>query len=164
MQKAKGAQPDFILVTMHWGNEYQLTESKVQKDLAAFLFEQGADAVIGSHPHVVQPIRGEGSGNLVVYSMGNLISNQRSRFRDGGIAIELILSKEKQEITSHAYLPLWVWKPGTKKGTRFTLVPANLDPASPLLAEMTAEDRRKMMLFLEDTRSRLPGCREVITP
>lgn len=161
IQKAKSAQPDFILVTMHWGNEYQLTESREQAELAKYLFELGADAVIGSHPHVVQPIRGEGSGNLVVYSLGNLISNQRNRYRDGGILFELVLSKENQKISSHAYLPVWVWKPGTKKGTRFTLVPANLYPDSDLLLPMSPEDRYKMGLFLKDTRLRLKGCREV---
>ena len=161
--KAQKAQPDFILVTMHWGNEYQLSESREQEELASYLFKLGADAVIGSHPHVVQPIRGEGSGELVVYSMGNLISNQRKRHRDGGILFELVLSKEKHQISSHAYLPVWVWKPATKKGTRFTLVPANLDPASDLLSSMSPEDRYKMELFLEDTRLRLKGCREVIS-
>ena len=164
MQKAISAQPDFILVTMHWGNEYQLIESSQQQELAAYLFELGADAVIGSHPHVVQPIRGEGVGNLVVYSLGNLISNQRTRPRDGGIIFEMVLSKEAHEIASHAYLPVWVWKPISKKGTGFTLVPANLDPASEVLSHMSAADRNKMTLFLEDTRSRLKGCEEVITP
>ncbi|MBE9518364.1 MAG: CapA family protein [Bacteroidetes bacterium] len=164
MKKAHTAQPDFILVTMHWGNEYQLTESPHQQELAAYLFELGADAVIGSHPHVVQPIRGEGVGNLVVYSLGNLISNQRTKPRDGGIIFEMVLSKEAHEITSHSYLPVWVWKPISKKGTGFTLVPANLDPASDVLSDMSATDRNKMTLFLEDTRSRLLGCEEVITP
>jgi len=164
MQKAKTAQPDFILVTMHWGKEYQLTESRQQEELANFLFELGADAVIGSHPHVVQPIRGEGTGNLVVYSLGNLISNQRTRPRDGGIVFEMVLSKEDHQIASFAYLPVWVWKPPTKKGTRFTLVPANLDPASETLSDMSEADWSKMMIFLEDTRSRLLGCGEVITP
>ncbi len=93
LMKAVSAEPDFILVTMHWGNEYQLTESRQQRELAAFLFEHGTDVIIGSHPHVVQPIRGEGKGNLVAYSMGNLISNQRNRYRDGGIAFELELVK-----------------------------------------------------------------------
>jgi len=170
--KAKTAQPDFILVTIHWGQEYQLTEDSRQRELAAYLFELGADAIIGSHPHVVQPIRGEGSGSLVVYSMGNLISNQRNRYRDGGILFEMVLSKHKsdadaltlKEIESHAYLPVWVWKPQTKKGTGFTLVPANLDPDAAELATMTAGDMNKMKLFLEDTRSRLKDSREVITP
>ena len=164
MQKASTAEPDFILVCMHWGQEYQLTENKKQQELASYLFELGADAVIGSHPHVVQPIRGEGAGDLVVYSMGNLISNQRTRPRDGGIIFEMVLSKEEQEISSFGYLPVWVWKPHTKKGTGFALVPANLDPASVALKSMSAEDRGKMKLFLEDTRSRLSNSREVITP
>ena len=172
LKKARTAQPDFILVTIHWGNEYQLSESPEQQELASFLFENGAHAIIGSHPHVVQPIRGEGAGNLVVYSMGNLISNQRNRYRDGGILFEMVLSKNKaergtlveREIVSHAYLPVWVWKPQTKKGTRFTLVPANLDPGSAYLSTMSAGDISKMTLFLDDTRSRLEGCREVITP
>ena len=172
LQKAKSADPDFIVATMHWGNEYEVTESPQQQELAAFLFQNGVHAVIGSHPHVVQPIRGEGAGNLVAYSMGNLISNQRNRNRDGGIAFEMVLSKNleetggtiQKEISSFGYLPVWVWKPITKKGTGFTLVPANLDPASGGFPEMSAEDRVKMTRFLEDTRSRLKGCREVIPP
>jgi len=164
IHKAHTAEPDFILVCMHWGQEYQLTENKEQQELASYLFELGADAVIGSHPHVVQPIRGKEAGDLVVYSLGNLISNQRTRPRDGGILFEMVLSEEDHQISSFGYLPVWVWKPQTKKGTGFTLVPANLDPASKALQHMSAEDRGKMKLFLEDTRSRLSNCDEVITP
>jgi poly-gamma-glutamate synthesis protein (capsule biosynthesis protein) len=172
LQKAKTALPDFILVTMHWGNEYEVSESPQQQELAAFLFKHGAHAIIGSHPHVVQPVRGEGKGSLVAYSLGNLISNQRNRNMDGGIAFEVVLSKNipepggiaETEITSYAYLPVWVWKPSTKKGTSFTLVPANLDPASATFSGMSAEDMGKMIQFLDDTRSRLKGSMEVITP
>jgi len=164
MQKALTAEPDFILVTMHWGMEYQLKESKEQQELASFLFEQGAHAIIGSHPHVVQPVRGQGSGNLVAYSMGNFISNQRTRHRDGGILLELTLSKENKEISDFAYLPVWVWKPLTKKGTGFTLVPANLNSSSEILSAMSPEDRYKMELFLKDTRLQMQGRREVIVP
>ena len=164
LRKAQSAEPDFILVTMHWGNEYQLSASREQEELAAYLFEHGAHAVIGSHPHVVQPIRGEGSGELVVYSLGNLISNQRKRYRDGGILVELLLSKDTREISHHAYLPVWVWKPATKKGTRFTLVPANLSDASEIRSLMSPDDRNKMDLFLKDTRLQLQGCREAASP
>lgn len=163
-RKALTALPDFILVTIHWGNEYQLKESPEQQELARFLFEQGAHAIIGSHPHVVQPVRGDGSGNLVVYSMGNLISNQRKRYRDGGIMVELTLSGENRAISDFAYLPVWVWKPLTKKGTRFTLVPANLDSSSGILSNISPEDRNKMELFLKDTRLQMKGRREVIGP
>lgn len=164
LQKARTADPDFILVSIHWGSEYQLKESQEQRELAAFLFDHGAHAIIGSHPHVVQPIRGQGAGDLVVYSMGNMISNQRTRYRDGGILVELTLSKDDRQIIDHGYLPVWVWKPGTKKGTGFTLVPANTDPEAVLLSAMSPQDRYKMDLFLQDTRLQMKGRREVIAP
>jgi hypothetical protein len=181
LQKAFTAEPDFILVTMHWGDEYQLTENRKQRELAAFLFDHGADVIIGSHPHVVQPIRGEGKGNLVAYSMGNLISNQRNRYRDGGIAFEFELVKgvngegsdngergdngERSSgyvaIVNSGYLPIWVHKPLTKDGTMFTLVPAAVDSSSNSQFQMTTEEKNKMSQFLKDTRANLNGQREV---
>jgi poly-gamma-glutamate synthesis protein (capsule biosynthesis protein) len=148
---------------MHWGTEYQLTENREQRELAGFLFRNGADVIIGSHPHVVQPIRGSGKGDLVAYSVGNFISNQRPRYRDGGIVFQLDLVKGNSgtAIEAHSYLPFWVWKPVTKKGTLFTLVPANLDPSSLSDPAMNAEDRTKMLQFLMDTRANLPGRAEV---
>jgi len=112
---------------------------------------------------VVQPIRGEGKGKLVAYSLGNLISNQRDRYRDGGIAfeVELVKGPEGAKITGHAYLPIWVYKPLTKKGTLFTLMPASIDPASLPENPMSKEDISKMSQFLEDTRTNLFGNREV---
>jgi poly-gamma-glutamate synthesis protein (capsule biosynthesis protein) len=164
LQKAEQAEPDFVIATMHWGNEYQGRENAQQRELASYLFEHGADVIIGSHPHVIQPIRGDGKGNLVVYSMGNLISNQRDRYRDGGIAFELILSKMGQhtEVANHGYLPLWVWKPQTEKGTHFTLVPANLEPEVIDSLEMSMEDKGKMTQFLLDTRVNLDGHGEIV--
>jgi poly-gamma-glutamate synthesis protein (capsule biosynthesis protein) len=96
--------------------------------------------------------------------MGNMISNQRSRYRDGGILVELTLNKDGSRISDHAYLPVWVWKPATKKGTGFTLVPANADPAAAFLSSMSPQDRYKMELFLQDTRLQMKGRREVIAP
>ncbi len=188
LEKAATGEPDFILVAMHWGGEYQLTESARQRELARFLFSHGADAILGSHPHVVQPVRGRGKGSLVAYSMGNLISNQRKRYRDGGILVELQLVKEwehpgdppdgadsgpsagmkpgasgKTYIAGHSYLPVWVWKPVTRKGTLFTLVPASVDPSALSGPVMTAGDRATMAQFLRDTRAQLKGQTE-ITP
>jgi hypothetical protein len=163
LRKAASALPDLIIVAMHWGEEYQRTENETQRELAAFLFGNGADVIIGSHPHVVQPIRGEARGNLVAFSVGNLISNQRDRYRDGGIAVELELVKsgERTEIEGHAFLPLWVYKPETEKGTLFTLVPAAADPATLQPGPMPAEAAGLMRQFLEDTRLNLAGNTEV---
>jgi hypothetical protein len=166
LEKAATAEPDFILVTIHWGSEYQRNENSQQRDLSNFIFKHGADAIIGSHPHVVQPIRGEEVGNLVAYSMGNMISNQRDRYRNGGILFELELVKgeEGPEIRNSSYLPVWVWKPSTKKGTGFALVPANLDLETASQMGMSSKDRDLMLQFLNDTRSHLPGAEESAVP
>jgi poly-gamma-glutamate synthesis protein (capsule biosynthesis protein) len=166
LEKAATAEPDFILVCIHWGSEYQLNENSQQRNLAQYLFRHGADCIIGSHPHVVQPIKGEGKGNLVAYSMGNLISNQRSRYRDGGILFELELVKDPMgtRIRNHAYLPVWVWKPVTKKGTGFALVPANINETEVSQIGMSDTDRVLMQRFLGDTRIRLKGRAETNAP
>jgi poly-gamma-glutamate capsule biosynthesis protein CapA/YwtB (metallophosphatase superfamily) len=163
LQKAASAEPDFTIVIMHWGEEYEQTENETQRELAGFLLENGADLIVGSHPHVVQPIRGTGKGSLVAYSLGNLISNQRDRYRDGGIAFELELVKTGTgtEVDGHAFLPIWVYKPQKEEGTLFTLVPASAPPSTLGPYPMTVEDLTRMKQFLEDTRSKLEGVREV---
>ncbi len=90
---------DFRIVFFHWGNEYQSFASESQRKLALLCRENGADAVIGSHPHVLQPMEYyqpdslRASGHLLVYSLGNFVSNQRDRFKDGGAMIGFNLSK-----------------------------------------------------------------------
>lgn len=66
---------DVIIVAMHWGDEYTNTPTNSQKEIAQYLSELGVDLVIGTHPHVVEPIEYVGE-TLVIYSLGNFISNQ----------------------------------------------------------------------------------------
>ena len=72
---------DYLIVSMHWGAEYQHSPSKTQKAQARLLCQLGADLIIGTHPHVLQPMEWleseEGHQTLCVYSLGNLISNQQ---------------------------------------------------------------------------------------
>src|SRR5690606_35570161 len=56
INKAKQIRPDAIIAFMHWGDEYQSLPNRRQRQLAEFCFQQGADLVIGSHPHVLQPM------------------------------------------------------------------------------------------------------------
>ena len=71
---------DFLVVSMHWGEEYEHHYNTSQKNLAAFLAEHSVDLVIGHHPHVIQPVeymlRPDGRFMLCFYSLGNLISAQ----------------------------------------------------------------------------------------
>ncbi len=66
---------DVLIVAMHWGVEYTHTPTPYEKDMANFLAENGVDIIIGTHPHVIQPVEWIGD-TIVFYSLGNFISAQ----------------------------------------------------------------------------------------
>lgn len=66
---------DVIIVAMHWGNEYKSLPNNEQKRIAAYLSSIGVNIVIGTHPHVIQPIEWI-DDTLVIYSLGNFVSGQ----------------------------------------------------------------------------------------
>lgn len=74
---------DYLIVSMHWGNEYQLTATAYQQKLAQLLCDGGADLIIGTHPHVLEPMvwleNEAGHRTLCVYSLGNFVSGQHKR-------------------------------------------------------------------------------------
>jgi len=76
IKMVKSSNPDnFLIVSLHWGEEYKLINSTAQKKLARQLIETGADLIIGHHPHVVQNIE-KYKGKLIFYSLGNFIFDQ----------------------------------------------------------------------------------------
>lgn len=66
---------NFVIVYAHWGNEYELVQSTTQKDIAHSFIDSGADLIIGSHPHVVQPIEIY-KNKAIFYSLGNFVFDQ----------------------------------------------------------------------------------------
>ncbi len=86
--RARERGADFIIALPHWGVEYSLVHNRSQEEWAVFLKEQGVDAVIGAHPHVVQDTCFIGS-IPVVYSMGNAISNMSAPNTQLGLAVVL---------------------------------------------------------------------------
>ena len=68
---------DVIIVAMHWGSEYSHIPNDLQKQQAKYLSSLGVDLIIGSHPHVIQPVSYV-DNTLVIYSLGNFISAQKS--------------------------------------------------------------------------------------
>jgi len=82
---------DFVIVFPHWGTEYEYKQDSSQKAWTAFFAEQGVDLVIGTHPHVLEPVEWvvseSGHRMLVYYSLGNYVSYQKEAPRMlGGIA------------------------------------------------------------------------------
>ena len=66
---------DLLIVAMHWGVEYTHNPTEYEKDMASYLSSLGVDLIIGTHPHVIQPVTWI-DNTLVIYSLGNFLSAQ----------------------------------------------------------------------------------------
>ena len=107
--------PDIIIAVMHWGEEYYTKPTTHQKKIAQLLYNNDVRIIIGHHPHVVQPIvvnrDNDAISQVVYYSLGNFISNQRQPNTDGGMLAEIVLRKDSDndsviiESANHS----WVW-------------------------------------------------------
>jgi poly-gamma-glutamate synthesis protein (capsule biosynthesis protein) len=104
---------DFLIVSVHWGEEYTLQPVKDQIDLAFFLSQQNVDLIIGHHPHVLQRVeklpRPDGKETLCYYSLGNFASHQRERERIIGGMISLTFVKQptgELSITNYGIIPV----------------------------------------------------------
>ena len=94
LQKAKTQHTDATIVFLHWGEEYMSMPNPWQQRIADFCFTHGAKMVIGSHPHVLQPIEWRKDRDQVVaYSLGNFISAQWDRYKNGGALLHIDLEK-----------------------------------------------------------------------
>ena len=169
LREAVARKPHFIIAVMHWGVEYQLNENKDQQRLARFLVRNGADMVIGMHPHVVQPVKNErvkmpdGSVKeaVVVYSLGNFISNQTQPNTDGGILFQVDLLKKKGSpdvrVGKQSIIPVWryIHKPAEGKATYYALPVHMLEQKPEYFKGMSAAARQKMLSFAEGVRKRL---------
>ncbi|MBP9760262.1 MAG: AmmeMemoRadiSam system protein B [Candidatus Pacebacteria bacterium] len=82
-----------VVVNIHWGVEYNIKPSTQEKELARALIDAGADVIIGHHPHVVQPVEVYKNG-LIVYSLGNFISDQIGQQTKDGFAVGLFVTTE----------------------------------------------------------------------
>lgn len=137
---AKKAGAEMIVVAIHWGVEYVLNENAEQRRVAQLLLDNGVDMVIGGHPHVVQPMRmvdnpSTGKKSLVVYSLGNFISNMDKPDTRGGASVTAVVERDAEgnpQITDVAYDTFFVEKP-TGPNTNFRVIPysqSDLIPAS----------------------------------
>ena len=116
--RAKLLMVDEVIAFVHWGVEYQEEPNAEQEAIADYLHKLGIRIVIGSHPHVLQRMEASYDtdttvGKVTVYSLGNFVSNQRTRYRNGGAMAYLKLTKResKTHIKSGGYILAWVQTP-----------------------------------------------------
>ena len=155
---------EYVITLIHWGIEYDTVANRQQRELAKFLLSHGSDIVIGGHPHVVQDATmdalpdNDKTPEIVVFSMGNLVSNQRFRNTDGGIMVELELRRDGDKILQDCgYMPYWVYR-GVYNGLyQYYILPTRAARQDPKKFQLSKEDIDALILFDDNTRERLKG-------
>lgn len=124
-------EADITIVMPQMGVEYQLQPSPDQEELYRQMVEWGADIVLGGHPHVTQPteiVEKDGERKLIIYSMGNFLSNQRiesmsdvvnAQWTERGVLMDVTLHKKdgKTTIQTAKAHPTWVNRTGPETYT-----------------------------------------------
>lgn len=127
--KAAREDSDFVVVSLHWGVEYMPKPRESEVKVAHDLFEAGADVILGSHPHILQPLEiyeaKDGRTCMAIYSLGNFISNQSYHYKFGispdkvgdtrdGVVLGFAIAKRdygnggvRAELADVSYLPIW---------------------------------------------------------
>lgn len=131
---------DVSVVCMHWGVEYRREPTQEQKRLARDMISWGADVILGSHPHVVEPsemIEHNGEQKYVIYSMGNFVSNQRrgasgypltnKELAEDSMLVKIVFEKDpetgKTIIKEVTHIPTWLWRYSENGVYRFRIIP-----------------------------------------
>ena len=169
IELAKSLKPDLVVVCYHFGTEYARFPDKFQKEMVDFAFLEGADIILGGHPHVLQPYQvslledkyGEKKQRMVIYSLGNFVSGQIKRYTNGGMIFNFKLTKTirdgKSEISIRdiEYVPVFVYVSNEKTGYQYNLLPVEKYLKNDQELKLTPQAYRSMLEFYEDTNSHL---------
>jgi poly-gamma-glutamate synthesis protein (capsule biosynthesis protein) len=180
---AKKNQSDCIILSFHYGSEYVLNPLRNQTDWVEFAFSEGADIVLGGHPHVLQKLEkrvqtdkyGIRKERLVFFSMGNFLSGQRKPNTDGGavfqFAFQWIGDPDPDEnswnlmptrIFGIRYIPTWVYPNYGHSNKKFIILPADefhslnfREDILPEINKMSQKDQIQRRSFYKATIQRL---------
>jgi poly-gamma-glutamate synthesis protein (capsule biosynthesis protein) len=160
--KARQKNVDIVVVHLHYGPEYNREPSDYQKEIVQKIIKMGADIIIGGHPHVIEPTKIFKTNNakldsgFIAYSMGNFISNQRWRYSDAGVILNIQISKniftDSIYIDDMNYLPTWVFKGQTEKGREYIILPSQVNKSDSLYNFITDNDWILMNQAFDDTK------------
>ncbi len=133
--KARKQGADIVTISLHFGDEYQRQPNTQQKQLVENLLKAGADIILGSHPHVVQPYKifkfpgknGKTRKAVAIYSMGNFISGQTKDYTDLGVIFQVNIRKnfpeKTTEVTGIKAIPTWVHQYTLNNQVKYRVLP-----------------------------------------
>ena len=150
-----------MVVYLHFGTEYKREPDKYQKVVVDSTIKYGADIIIGSHPHVIEPMKmfktnnGSLDSGLVAYSLGNFFSNQRWRYSDCGIILNLSITKDyktcKIFISKIDYVPTWTFKGKVGSKNEYVVIPSQNFMLNDIFSHLSKKDFQKMIQSFQDT-------------
>lgn len=159
LTKDQGAE--IIVVAIHWGDEYRLHENAEQRQTADFLLEQGVDMIIGSHPHVVEPMHlvdnpVTGHKSLIVYSLGNFLSNQNDIDSRGGASVTCTIERNDkgEAIVKEAFYDTFFTAKPYNATSNYQVVPASMPEFVPANQKSDWEkfNRNSEALFTKENK------------
>lgn len=158
----KSAGADIVIIYFHFGNEYETEPSPYQKEIVKNAVDSGADIIIASHPHVLQPVEIFKPKNsrldtgFVAYSLGNFVSNQRWRFSDCGIILNFEIAKDfstdSLKLSDLNYLPFWVFKGKIDGKPQYKIIPSEISEWYYHPEFLSVDDIKLMKSSLEDSK------------
>ena len=150
---ARAAGAELVCVCIHWGDEYKLLPNRMQRDLADYLAGLGVELIIGSHPHVIQPMELResaitGRPCLTVFSLGNFISAMRTTDTRGGAMVSVTLGRDllRRPYVKEASYRLVFTEWPQKAGDNFRIVDSESQTLAPAM-------RSHRQAFLRNARS-----------
>lgn len=152
---------EVVIAFLNYGEEYEREPSEEQSEVSQEILSRGVDVIIGSHPHVVQPIahvvqysRSRVTSKYVAYSLGNFLSNQRWRYSDSGLVAYVHIEKRglRTVVTGVSYLPVYVQRSAVESVVRYRVLPVLPGGRARTDIPLTLRETERMAQVWEDLR------------
>lgn len=166
MKVARSMEPDFIIVYLDWGGNYQEYPAYSQEALGKFILEQGANIVVGAFPNTVQRIdimsyyyQNKEKQGLVCYSLGNLVSSSTEDRTKSGIIMDIDLKKNnftgETHMGDYGFIPLWSYYDTVSEKKRVYVLPVAAVEQDQLFNNIPKDEKHSMSTHTMDMRKML---------
>lgn len=167
IKTTREAGADFIVVALHFGTEYETVPNDDQETLARALIAAGADIIAGAHSHVLQPYEwvdaytadNQPRNGLILYSMGNFLSNQRGETKDYGAIFQLTVRKYANEpsvsLERLEIIPTWVYRYLEGSSYQYRILPVQQTLANAASKQLTDDEYSSLADSLGEITERL---------
>lgn len=113
LRSVAAEKPDLTIALLHWGSEFNDQISTTQEEIRDLMYEQGVDAIIGTHPHYVQQMSlNMETGNFIAYSLGDFLGDGERAGSNYSVLLDLEITKSaatgETKITGYSYTPIFL--------------------------------------------------------